>query len=42
VQNSANALSTMAAYIDLNAVRAGLVEDPGQYRLRLDVISISP
>jgi len=26
------ALLTMAAYIDLNAVRAGIVEDPGNYR----------
>ena len=27
-----NALLTMAAYIDLNAVRAGIVEDPKDYR----------
>lgn len=27
-----NALVTMAAYIDLNAVRAGIVTDPGDYR----------
>ncbi len=26
------ALLTIAAYIDLNAVRAGIVEDPGDYR----------
>jgi REP element-mobilizing transposase RayT len=26
------ALLTIAAYIDLNAVRAGIVEDPGEYR----------
>jgi putative transposase len=32
VQGSANALSTMAAYIDLNPVRAHLVQDPGEYR----------
>ncbi len=32
VQGSANALSTMAAYIDLNPVRAHLVEDPDEYR----------
>lgn len=32
VQGSSNALTTMAAYIDLNPVRAGLVEDPGAYR----------
>ena len=32
VEGSQHALSTIAAYIDLNAVRAGLVEDPGQYR----------
>jgi len=29
---SGNAVRTMAAYIDLNAVRAGLVEDPKDYR----------
>ncbi len=27
-----NALLTMAAYIDLNAVRAGIVTDPNDYR----------
>ena len=27
-----NALLTLAAYIDLNAVRAGIVKDPGTYR----------
>ena len=32
VQFKAGALTTMAAYIDLNAVRAGLVEDPKDYR----------
>ncbi len=32
VENSENALTTMAAYIDLNPVRAGLVEDPKDYR----------
>ena len=32
VENSENALSVMAAYIDLNAVRAGLVKDPKDYR----------
>ena len=32
VEGSLNALLTMAAYIDLNAVRAGIVEDPKQYR----------
>lgn len=32
VEGTADALSTMAAYIDLNAVRAGLVEDPKGYR----------
>ena len=32
VQGSRYALSTVAAYIDLNAVRAGLVEDPKDYR----------
>ena len=32
VENSTHALSTMAAYIDLNAVRAGLVSDPKDYR----------
>jgi putative transposase len=32
VEGSGNALQTMAAYIDLNSVRAGLVEDPKDYR----------
>jgi len=32
VQNSAEALRTVAAYIDLNPVRAALVEDPKDYR----------
>jgi putative transposase len=32
VEGTANALSTMAAYIDLNAVRVGLVDDPKGYR----------
>jgi hypothetical protein len=32
VQGSENALSTMAAYFDLNPVRAHLVDDPGHYR----------
>jgi REP element-mobilizing transposase RayT len=32
VENSAFALKTVAAYIDLNPVRAGLVEDPARYR----------
>ena len=32
VERSQNALLTMAAYIDLNPVRAGLVEDPKDYR----------
>jgi hypothetical protein len=32
VEDSPQALLTMAAYIDLNAVRAGLVEDPKDYR----------
>ena len=32
VENSDNAISTMAAYIDLNPVRAGIVEDPRAYR----------
>ena len=32
VENSDQALSTMAAYIDLNAVRAGIVYDPKEYR----------
>lgn len=30
--SSVNALKVMAAYIDLNPVRAGLVSDPGEYR----------
>jgi hypothetical protein len=32
IEGAGNALSTMAIYIDLNAVRAGVVEDPGEYR----------
>ncbi|MGB0415815.1 MAG: transposase, partial [Coraliomargarita sp.] len=32
VEGRGNALQTMAAYIDLNPVRAGLVEDPKDYR----------
>ena len=32
VEGEGNALQTMAAYIDLNPVRAGLVEDPKDYR----------
>lgn len=32
VEGQGNALQTMSAYIDLNPVRAGLVEDPKNYR----------
>ena len=32
VERSEKALATMAAYIDLNAVRAGMVKDPKDYR----------
>lgn len=32
VEDSVTTLETVAAYIDLNAVRAGLVQDPGDYR----------
>ena len=32
VEGQGNALQTMAAYIDLNPVRAGLVQDPKDYR----------
>jgi REP element-mobilizing transposase RayT len=32
VEGHGNALQTMAAYIDLNPVRAGLVDDPKDYR----------
>lgn len=32
VEGSGNALQTVAAYIDLNPVRAGIVEDPKDYR----------
>ena len=32
VQGKRNALSAIAAYIDLNAVRAGIVNDPKDYR----------
>ena len=32
VEGSGNALETMAAYIELNSVRAGIVEDPKDYR----------
>ena len=32
VQNSPSAMATVAAYIDLNPIRAGLVSDPKDYR----------
>lgn len=32
MEGAENALLTMATYIDLNAVRAGLCEDPKDYR----------
>ena len=32
IEGEGNALQTMAAYIDLNPVRAGLVDDPKDYR----------
>lgn len=32
IEGSEHVLSTMAAYIDLNAVRAGIVKDPKDYR----------
>jgi hypothetical protein len=32
IEGAGDALSTMAIYIDLNAVRAGVVKDPGEYR----------
>lgn len=32
VENSDHALRTMAAYIDLNPIRAGMVDDPKDYR----------
>ena len=32
VQDDGSALRTMATYIDLNPVRAGIVDDPGNYR----------
>ena len=32
IEGSEHALSTVAAYIDLNAVRAGMVKDPKEYR----------
>ena len=32
VEGSEGALAAIAAYIDLNAVRAGIVNDPGRYR----------
>ena len=31
VEGDTRALATVAAYIDLNPVRAGMVEDPGKY-----------
>jgi len=34
VEDSETAVRTMAAYIDLNPVRAGIVEDPKDYRWR--------
>ena len=33
IENAASALRTVAAYIDLNPVRAGLVEDPKELPL---------
>lgn len=32
IENSENSISTMATYIDLNPVRAGIVKDPRDYR----------
>jgi len=32
VEGAGDVMATMAGYIDLNPVRAGLVEDPGEYR----------
>jgi hypothetical protein len=32
VEGQGRALAVMAAYIDLNPVRAGMVDDPGEYR----------
>ena len=32
IEGAGNALGTMAIYIDLNPVRAGVVKDPGEYR----------
>ena len=32
MENSREALAMVGAYIDLNAVRAGIVEDPKDYR----------
>jgi hypothetical protein len=32
VEGSEHALSAMSVYIDLNAVRAGIVKDPKDYR----------
>src|SRR4029078_1634607 len=32
IEGAGNALCTMAIYIDLNPVRAGVVKDPGEYR----------
>jgi putative transposase len=32
VENTPKALETVAAYVDLNPVRAGLVDDPAEYR----------
>ena len=32
IEGAGHALSTMAIYIDLNPVRAGVVKDPGEYR----------
>jgi hypothetical protein len=32
VEGTGQTLSTMAAYIDLNPVRAGIVKDPADYR----------
>ncbi len=41
VENEPGPLQTVAAYIDLNAVRAGLVQDPKDYRFCGDAAAVA-
>ena len=42
VEGKRDALMTMATYIDLNPVRAGLVDDPKDYRWCGYAVSVTP